>query len=61
MNTVIIMLIFATFWMAVIIHCESKKIKTLQERNKSLNESFLEAKRNIAVLVRHQKEIAERL
>lgn len=59
MNNVVIMLIFAIFWMAVIIHVEFKKIKTLQERNKGLKASFLEAQRSIAVLVRHQKEIAE--
>ena len=61
MNTLTIILVMLAIIviLTAIIWIEHKQIKQLKERKKALEASYKEAQRNIAFLVKHQKEIAE--
>lgn len=57
--TIILVMLAVIVILAAIIWVEHKQIKQLKERKKALEASYKEAQRNIAFLVKHQKEIAE--
>ncbi len=57
--TIILVLLAVIVILTAIIWIEHKQIKQLKERKKALEASYKEAQRNIAFLVKHQKEIAE--
>ena len=57
--TIILVLLAVIVILAAIIWVKHKQIKQLKERKKALEASYKEAQRNIAFLVKHQKEIAE--
>ena len=61
MNTLTIILVVLALIviLCAVIYALIKKIKKLQKRNKELETSYNEAKRNVAFLVKHQKEIEE--
>lgn len=61
MNTLTIILVMLAIivTLAAIVYVEYKKIKKLNQRKKVLEVSYREAQRNIAFLVKHQKELAE--
>lgn len=61
MNTITIILVMAAViaFLVAVIWAEFKQIRQLKERKKALEASYREAQRNIAFLVKHQKEIAE--
>ena len=45
--------------LTAVVWIEFKQIKQLKERKKALETSYQDAQRNIAYLVKHQKEIEE--
>ena len=57
--TIILILIAVIVTLAAVIWVEHKQIKQLKERKKALETSYQEAQRDIAYLVKHQKEIVE--
>lgn len=61
MNTITIILVMAAIIaiLVAVIWAEFKQISQLKERKKALETSYNEAQKNIAFLVKHQKEIAE--
>ena len=61
MNTITIILVMAAIIaiLVAVIWAEFKQISQLKERKKALENSYNEAQKNIAYLVKHQKEIAE--
>ena len=61
MNTLTIILVMLAIivTLAAVVYVEHKQIKKLNQRKKELEASYREAQRNIAFLVKHQKELAE--
>lgn len=57
--TVILILLAVIVILGLIIYIFYQKNKKLKKRQKELEASYREAQRNIAFLVKHQKEIAE--
>ena len=57
--TIVLVALAIIVILCAIINVEYKQIKQLKERKKALEASYKEAQRNIAFLVKHQKEIAE--
>lgn len=57
--TIILVMLAVIVILVAVIWAEFKQIKQLKERKKALEDSYKEAQRNIAFLVKHQKEIAE--
>ena len=57
--TIILVMLAVIVILVAVIWAEFKQIKQLKERKKALEASYEEAQRNIAFLVKHQKEIAE--
>ena len=57
--TVVLVALAIIVILCAIINVEYRQIKSLKERQKSLEASYREAQRNISYLVKHQKEIAE--
>lgn len=57
--TIILIIIVVIDLLIGVIWVEYKQIKKLKQRKKELESSYRDAQRNIALLVKHQKEIAE--
>ena len=57
--TIILALLAVIVTLGAVVYVEHKQIKKLNQRKKELEASYREAQRNIAFLVKHQKEIAE--
>lgn len=57
--TIILIIIAVIDLLMGVIWVEYKQIKKLKQRKKELESSYRDAQRNIAFLVKHQKEIAE--
>ena len=57
--TIILVMLAVIVTLADIVYVEFKQIKTLKQRKKDLEAAYHEAQRNIAFLIKHQKEIAE--
>ena len=57
--TIILIIIAVIDLLIGVIWVEYKQIKKLKQRKKELESSYRDAQRNIAFLVKHQKEIAE--
>ena len=57
--TIILVLLAVVVILAAIIWVEHKQIKQLKERKNALVASYKEAQRNVAFLVKHQKEITK--
>ena len=57
--TIILVLLAVVVILAAIIWVEHKQIKQLKERKNALEASYKEAQRNVAFLVKHQKEITK--
>ena len=57
--TIILVMLAVIVILVAVIWVEFKQIKKLNERKKALETSYQDAQRNIAFLVKHQKEIEE--
>ena len=57
--TIILVMLAVIVILTAVVWIEFKQIKQLKERKKALETSYQDAQRNIAYLIKHQKEIEE--